>query len=100
MRGCYTRAKELGLAEKEFAYFEALEVSFPSETMNVENLKLIAHDLLVSVKESSSVDWKLKESSRARMRRAIKRVLRKNECSEEQIDAALEAILRQAEING
>jgi len=34
MRGCRTRA-----TEEEFAYFEALEISFPIEDITVGNLK-------------------------------------------------------------
>ncbi len=99
IRGCYTRAIELGLTEEEFAFFEALEISLPSDSVGVDILKLIAHDLVLSVKQNSSIDWNLKESTQARMRLAVKRVLRKHGCSEEAIEKSLESILRQAAIS-
>lgn len=96
MRSCHTRAAELGLTEEEFAYFEALELSSASQTLTIETLKAIAHDLTVAVKQNTSVDWNLKESTRARMRVAIKHTLR-NRYPKEAIDGALDAILKQAE---
>jgi hypothetical protein len=40
--------------------------------------KVIAHELLVSLKGSASVDWSHRESARARVRVLVKRILRKH----------------------
>jgi type I restriction enzyme R subunit len=95
MRSCHTRAGELGLTEKEFAYFEALENSEGAQSIGRDALKSIAHDLMVSVEQNISVDWRLKENARARMRVAIKRTLRKHRFP--LTEEVLETILRQAE---
>lgn len=98
MRSCHTRAAELNLTEQEFAYFEALELNPASQTLTIDALKLIAHELLVTVEQNITVDWSLKENARARMKVAIKRILRKH-YPEKTIEAILEAILKQAEAN-
>lgn len=41
-------------------------------------LKLIAHELLLSLKGNVTVDWSRRESARARMRVLVKRILRKH----------------------
>jgi hypothetical protein len=46
--------------------------------MGNDSLKVIAHELLVSLKGSVSVDWSHRESERARMRVLVKRILRKH----------------------
>lgn len=40
-------------------------------------LRVIAHELVVSIKDSVSVDWMHRETARARMRVLVKRLLRK-----------------------
>ncbi len=97
MRGCHTRAAELGLTEEEFAYFEALELSPASQYVTIDKLKSIAHDLLVTVEQNITVDWSLKDNARARMKVAIRRILRKREYPEDFIETTLDAVLKQAE---
>ena len=62
-----------------------------------DSLKLIAHELLVSLKGSASVDWSHRESARARMRVLVKRILRKYGYPPDLQDAAVQTVLRQAE---
>ncbi|PTW50460.1 DNA invertase Pin-like site-specific DNA recombinase [Rhodovulum kholense] len=59
--------------------------------------KVIAHELLVSLKGSASVDWSHRESARARMRVLVKRILRKHGFPSDLQDAAVQTVLRQAE---
>jgi hypothetical protein len=61
------------------------------------SLKVIAHELLVSLKGSVSVDWSHRESARARMRVLVKRILRKHGYPPDLQDAAVQTVLRQAE---
>jgi hypothetical protein len=47
------------------------------QMMGDDKLKLIAHELLVSLRENVTVDWAHRDSARARMRVLVKRILRK-----------------------
>jgi type I restriction enzyme R subunit len=60
-------------------------------------LKVIAHELLVGLKGSASVDWSHRESARARMRVLVKRILRKHGYPPDLEDDAVRTVLRQAE---
>ncbi len=52
-----------------------------SQSLPIDRLKLIAHDLLVTVEQNNSVDWSLKENACARTKVALKRILRKHMCT-------------------
>ena len=58
---------------------------------------MIAHELLVSLKENLTVDWAHRESARARMRVLVKRILRKYGYPPDLQDIAVQTVLRQAE---
>jgi type I restriction enzyme R subunit len=58
---------------------------------------VIAHELLVSLKKSVTVDWAHRDSARARMRVLVKRILRKYGYPPDLQDAAVQTVLRQAE---
>ena len=65
--------------------------------MGDDKLKLIAHELLVSLRENVSVDWAHRDSARARMRVLVKRILRKYGYPPDLQDAAVQMVLQQAE---
>jgi type I restriction enzyme R subunit len=80
------------------AFYDALAESQSAvELMGSESLKIIAHELLVSLKDSVTVDWSHRESARARMRVLVKRILRKYGYPPDLQDAAVQTVLRQAE---
>ena len=66
--------------------------------MGDDILKKIAHDLADSIRKSITIDWKLKESVRARMRTTIKGLLRKYGYPPDQQDAAVKSVMEQAEL--
>ena len=65
--------------------------------MGDDKLRLIAHDLLVSLRENVSVDWAHRDSARARMRVLVKRILRKYGYPPDLQDTAVQTVLQQAE---
>jgi hypothetical protein len=78
IRAARQRGEESGLTEEEIAFYDALaENESAVEVMGDARLRVIAHDLLVSLKENLTVDWAHRESARARMRVLVKRILRK-----------------------
>ena len=61
----------------EVAFYDALaENESAVEVMGNDSLKVIAHELLSSLKSNITVDWSHRESARARMRVLVKRILR------------------------
>ena len=65
--------------------------------MGDERLRVIAHELLSSLKGNVTVDWAHRDSARARMRVLVKRILRKYGYPPDLQDAAVQTVLQQAE---
>ena len=66
--------------------------------MGNDHLRVIAPELLSSLKSNATVDWQRRESARARMRILVKRILRKHGYPPELQDAAVQTVLQQAEV--
>ena len=89
----------MGLSEDEIAFYDALaENASAVEVMGNTSLKVIAHELMTSLKSNVSVDWSHRESARARMRVLVKRILRKHGYPPDLQDAAVQTVLQQAEV--
>jgi type I restriction enzyme R subunit len=98
VRAARQRGDEQGLSQDEIAFYDALaENESATELMGDASLKVIAHELLVSLKGNATVDWSHRESARARMRVLVKRILRKHGYPPDLQDAAVQTVLRQAE---
>src|ERR1035437_5464108 len=98
VRAARRRGEEEGLSQDEIAFYDALaENQSALELMGNDSLKVIAHELLISLKGSATVDWSHRESARARMRVLVKRILRKHGYPPDLQDAAVQTVLRQAE---
>ena len=78
IRAARKRGEEQGLSDEEIAFYDALaENESALQVMGHESLRVIAHELLTSLKGSVTVDWAHREAARARMRVLVKRILRK-----------------------
>lgn len=98
IRAARTRGEEQGLSDDEIAFYDALaENESAVDVMGDDKLRVIAHELLVSLRENVSVDWAHRESARARMRVLVKRILRKYGYPPDLQDAAVQTVLQQAE---
>ena len=60
-------------------------------------LRVIAHELVASIRTNVTVDWMHREAARARMRVLVKRLLRKYGYPPDLQDAAVQNVLQQAE---
>ncbi|MFU2207192.1 type I restriction endonuclease subunit R [Solidesulfovibrio sp. C21] len=99
IREARRRGEENGLSEDEIAFYDALaENQSAVEVMGDASLRVIAHELLASLKGSITVDWAHRESARARMRVLVKRILRKYGYPPDLQDAAIQTVLQQAEV--
>ena len=98
IRDAYQRGEEEGLSQEEIAFYDALAQNESAvEVMGNDQLRVIAHELLSSLKGNASVDWQHRESARARMRVLVKRILRKHGYPPDLQDAAVQTVLQQAE---
>ncbi|WP_006787325.1 type I restriction endonuclease subunit R [Thiorhodospira sibirica] len=98
IRTARQRGEEQGLSDEEIAFYDALaENESAVQMMGDDKLKLIAHELLMSLRENVSVDWAHRDSARARMRVLVKRILRKYGYPPDLQDTAVQTVLQQAE---
>jgi len=93
-----TREEDLGLSSDEIAFYDALaERPQVLEAMGDETLKALAMELTQKLRSSTSVDWQVRESVRAKMRLLIKRLLRKYKYPPEGQEEAVGRVIEQAE---
>lgn len=98
IRTARQQGEETGLSDEEVAFYDALaENESAVQLMGDDKLRLIAHELLMSLRENITVDWAHRESARARLRVLVKRILRKYGYPPDLQDAAVQTVLQQAE---
>ena len=98
IRAARARGEETGLSAEEIAFYDALaDNQSAREVMGEPTLRVIAHELLTSLKGNVSVDWMHRDAARARMRVLVKRILRKYGYPPDLQDAAVQMVLQQAE---
>ena len=92
------RNEELHLTPDEVAFYDALaERPEVLQQMGDATLKQLATELTAKLRGSTTVDWQVRESVRAKMRLLIKRLLRKYKYPPEGQEAAVDMVLKQAE---
>lgn len=93
------RDEELGLSSDEIAFYDALANNESAlRELGDEVLKIIAQELTEKLRASTTVDWQVRESVRAKMRNMIRRLLKKYKYPPDKRDDAIELILKQAEV--
>lgn len=93
------RGEELGLSEEELAFYDAIGTSEEAvEVLGDENLRSIAQELVAAVRKNATVDWTMKNSSLAKMRIVVKRLLRKHGYPPEKQNEAADTVVKQAEL--
>ena len=79
MRDATQRGEGLGLNDDELAFYDALAMNESAvEVMGVDELKVIARELVTQVRQSVTIDWTVRESARAKIRVMVRRILRKH----------------------
>ena len=98
IREARKRGEDESLSMDEVAFYDALaENESAVDVMGNDALKLIAHELLSSLKSNITVDWSHRGSARARMRVLVKRILRHHGYPPDLQNAAVQTVLQQAE---
>lgn len=94
-----SRGEKLGLDFREYAFYTALEVNNSAVAiLGDETLKHIAQELLKTVRNSTTIDWTIKESVQSALRRNIRRILRLHGYPPDLQEKAVETVLTQAKM--
>lgn len=88
----------LGLSDDEIAFYDALTADeIVREFMEDETLKQIAHELTVAIRKNITIDWNVRKSAQAMMRKTIRRLLKKYDYPPDHAVKAMQVVMRQAE---
>jgi type I restriction enzyme R subunit len=99
MREANRRGEQLNLTDDELAFYDALEVNDSAvKVLGDKTLRQIAIDLVNTIRNNITIDWTVKESVRAKMRAAVRRLLRKYGYPPEKQEKTTETVLEQAEL--
>ncbi len=92
-------ARQMGLSEFEYAFYTAVANNDSArELMQQDKLRELAVVLTETIRQNASIDWTLKESVRAKLKVAVKRILRKYGYPPDMQKLATETVLKQAEM--
>jgi len=94
-----SEAKHLGLTDFEYAFYTAVSSNDSAkELMQQDKLRELAVVLTETIRQNASIDWTIKESVKARLKVAVKRILRKFGYPPDMQMLATETVLKQAEL--
>ncbi|MDD3042890.1 MAG: type I restriction endonuclease subunit R, partial [Methanosarcinaceae archaeon] len=92
------RNSELGLHPDEVAFYDALANNESAvRELGDEILKKIAVEITEKLRKSSTVDWQVRDSVRARLRILVRRTLQRYKYPPDMAQDAIELVLKQAE---
>ncbi len=92
-------AKAMNLSDFEYAFYTAVaDNESARELMQKDKLRELAVALTETIRQNASIDWTIKESVRAKLKVAVKRLLRKYGYPPDMQMLATETVLKQAEI--
>ena len=98
MKAADRRGEEIGLTEDELAFYDALEVNDSAvKVLGDDTLKVIARELVETVRKNATIDWTVRENARARLCTMVKRLLRKHGYPPDKQEKATKMVLQQAE---
>ena len=97
VRESHKRGEDLGLTPDELAFYDALGVNDAAvQELGDATLRLIARDLVATVRNNVTIDWHVRESVRAKLRVVVKRLLRKYGYPPDKAETATQLVLEQA----
>ena len=92
-------AQEMGLEPYEYAFYSAVADNESAlELMGKEKLRELAVVLTETIRKNSTIDWTIKTTVRAKMKVAVKRLLRKYGYPPDMEQLATDTVLKQAEL--
>ena len=99
MRDAAKRGDDLGLNDDELAFYDALAQNESAmRAMGIDELKVMAAELVTNGRKSVTIDWTVRESARAKIRVMVRRILRKHGYPPDLQAEATKLVLEQAEV--
>lgn len=99
MRAAQSRGDELGHSEDELASYDALETNDSAVAILGDDvLRGITQEHIETVRKNVTIDWTVRETSRAKLRTLVKRILRKHGYPPDKQEKATITVLEQAEV--
>jgi type I restriction enzyme R subunit len=99
LREAERQGAALGLSEDERAFYDALEVNDSAvKALGDATLKTIARELVDTVRRNASIDWTIRENVRAKLRVAVRRILRRYGYPPDRQEKATLTVIEQAEL--
>lgn len=93
------RDDALGLNPDEIAFYDALaENESAVRELGDEVLKKLAIEVTLKLRQSTTVDWQVRESVRAKIAYLVRQTLRRYKYPPDKTHGAVELILKQAEV--
>ena len=93
------REAELGLNPDEIAFYDALANNESAvRELGDEILKKIAVEITDKLRKSTTVDWQVRDSVRARLKILVRRTLKKWKYPPDKAAEAIELVMKQAEV--
>jgi type I restriction enzyme, R subunit len=93
------RGEELGLSEDELAFYDTLGANDSAvAVLGDKVLAQIARELTQTIRASVTIDWTMKETVKAKLRTLVRRTLRQHGYPPDKSEAAVETVLKQAEL--
>lgn len=94
-----SEAKQMGLSDFEYAFYTAVANNDSArELMQQDKLRELAVVLTETIRQNATIDWTIKESVKAKLKVAVKRILRKYGYPPDMQMLATETVLKQAEM--
>lgn len=91
--------KTLGLDDEELAFYDALtKPQAIKDFYENDELVAITRELTDTLRKNRTIDWQKKEDARARMRFAIKRLLKRHKYPPDEVPEAIETVMQQCEL--
>ena len=91
-------AEKSGLSSDEIAFYRALiQNESAVKELGDNNLRELAKFVTEQLRKSTTVDWQVRESVRAKLRNLVRRALRRWKYPPDKADEAIELCLKQAE---
>lgn len=94
-----SEAQTMGLTDFEYAFYTAVADNDSAKTlMQKDKLRELAVALTNTIRQNATIDWTIKENVRAKLKVAVKRILRQYGYPPDMQMLATETVLKQAEM--
>ncbi len=91
--------EDLGLSQEELAFYDALtKPTAIKDFYENDVLVEMTRELTEMLRKNRTIDWQQKETSRAAMRKMVKRLLKKYKYPPEEYESAIETVISQCEM--